>query len=42
VNAILSSFEADVAQLRDMALNRLIYYPPQISKLCYIPCQRSA
>jgi len=27
VNAILSSFGADVAQLRDMALNRLIFYP---------------
>jgi hypothetical protein len=27
VNAILSSFDADVAQLRDMALNRLIFYP---------------
>ena len=27
VNAILSSFGADVVQLRDMALNRLILYP---------------
>jgi hypothetical protein len=27
VNAILSSFDADVAQLRDVALNRLIFYP---------------
>ena len=32
VNAILISFDADVAQLRDMVLNRLIFYPPQMSK----------
>ena len=33
VNAILSSFDADLAELRDMRMNRLIFFPSPDMKL---------
>ena len=42
VNAVLSSFDADVAHLRDMALNRLIFYPsPDLNVVLYTISERT-
>jgi hypothetical protein len=43
VNEILSSFDADVAQFRDMRLNRLIFYPsPDLKVVLHTVSKRSA